>query len=138
MSIEHPYYPNEEEYTNAVENLTDEQKEQSNSREKESKKEVVDVLSSQGFEDEDARKTLIQWVERKEHEVRLANSNPSKAQIELAIETASMYNDAGYASNALEELEGIEYAATCENDGDDLYNRIKDEENKILGNFGKD
>lgn len=137
MSIEQPYYPSEEEYKSAQDNLTEEQIGMSIERERESKSEVINVLSSGGFEDIEAKSTLIRWVENKEHEVRLANSNPSRAQIGLRIEIASVYKDAGHSSVALDELESMEEPAMYEDPTGDLYYKIKDMENEILGGIGE-
>jgi len=122
MSIEQPYYPSEEEYDSAVDSLTAEQKGMSVERERESKSEVITVLSQEGFESAEAKSTLIRWVKNKELEVRLANTNPSRAQIGLCIEIASVYKDAGHSGAALDELEGMEEAALYEDPTGELYN----------------
>lgn len=105
-------------------------------RERESKSEVINALSQEGFESFEAKSTLIRWVENKEHEVRLANPNPGRAQIGLRIEIASVYKDTGHSSAALDELESMEEPAMYEDPTGDLYYKIKDMEDEILGGTG--
>lgn len=132
MSIEQSYHPSGEEFRRAEDSLTDEQREMTERREKDAEDEVVEALQGNGIKSEQGRNTLIRWIKVKESEAQLLNT--SKANIELAISAASVYSRAGYFDVALNELRVLEGFAASEDDGFELYNKIKDLQDEILNN----
>lgn len=130
MNIERmPYSPGEEEHARAHESMSEEEERLTEKREQEQKDEIVGALYAWGKESAEGMAPLIRWTERKEHEAYLRNS--SKAQIEQAIETAELYQSAGYFREALEELESTEESAASEDDNFELYNKLKSLEYEI-------
>lgn len=135
MSIERPYYPSEEEYERALVAMSDEEWKMSEERAQALESEVVEALCAKGKDNPESKGVLINWIKIKEHEARLTGT--SEAQIKLAIQAASVYKRSGYFNEALEELRSTEEAAASENDGFELYNRIKALEDEIQSEGGE-
>lgn len=81
---------------------------------------LIARLRGEGPEDPEAREMLLLWQTAAEENARKPEGNRSRAEIEVQLRLARIYRAAGGYDSAMDALEAVKWAASCDPSAADL------------------